>query len=152
MDVLKRPAQLLTPFMAEGRRDTLLTLAFHAAHRKVYDKIPQRGATADFVVNCVRSLLEQGCLGSRHALSVLLEAVRGAAGDELQGEFQSVIDELDHHCRKAAPGAAGHPIPVIETAAQALANYRQSLLDELSERYQVDNRFVRLRLLDMERS
>lgn len=41
---------------------------------------------------------------------------------------------------------------MIESAAQALGAYRQSLLDELSERYRVDKRFVRLRLLDMVRS
>jgi len=52
---------------------------------------------------------------------------------------------------QAARGAAGHPTPLIETAAQALYDYRQSLLHALSER-QVDTRFVRLRLLDMVRS
>jgi formylglycine-generating enzyme required for sulfatase activity/GTPase SAR1 family protein len=41
---------------------------------------------------------------------------------------------------------------VIATSAQALDGYRQSLLRELSQRYQVDVRFVRLRLLDMVRS
>ncbi|MEF8697897.1 MAG: hypothetical protein V5B33_01010 [Candidatus Accumulibacter sp. UW20] len=102
MDLLNRAAQSLTPYMAEERRDTWLTLAFHAEHRQVYDSIPQRGATADFVVVCVRSLLDRGCLGSRHALSVLLETVRGAAGDERQAEFQLLIDELDRSCRPAA--------------------------------------------------
>jgi formylglycine-generating enzyme required for sulfatase activity len=38
------------------------------------------------------------------------------------------------------------------TSLEALAGYRQSLLRELAERYQVDVRFVRLRLLDMLRS
>jgi len=56
MDILKRAAQLLTPYMAEEHRDTWLTLAFHAEHRQVYDTIPQRGATADFVVVCVRGV------------------------------------------------------------------------------------------------
>ncbi|MBL8425742.1 MAG: SUMF1/EgtB/PvdO family nonheme iron enzyme [Candidatus Accumulibacter phosphatis] len=52
---------------------------------------------------------------------------------------------------QAARSAAGHPTPLIETAAQALYDYRQSLLHALAER-QVDTRFVRLRLLDMMRS
>jgi len=54
--------------------------------------------------------------------------------------------------QQAARGAAGHPTPLIETAAQALDRYRQTLLRELSARPQVDTRFVRLRLLDMVRS
>jgi len=107
MDILKRAAQLLTPYMAEERRDTWLTLAFHAEHRQVYDTIPQRGATADFVVVCVRRLLDRGCLGSRHALSILLDTVRSAAGNERQAEFQSLIDQLDQPCRQAAVTSSG---------------------------------------------
>jgi hypothetical protein len=112
VDILKRAAQLLSPHMAEERRDTWLTLAFHAQHRKVYDTIPQRGATADFVVVCVRTLLDRGCLGSRHALALLLETVRSAAGDERQGEFQALIDALDQRCDNttATPSSAALPV------------------------------------------
>lgn len=111
MDILKRAAQLLTPYMAEERRDTWLTLAFHAEHRQVYDTIPQRGATADFVVVCVRRLLDRGCLGSRHALSILLDTVRSAAGNERQAEFQSLIDQLDDPCRRAAATPSSAALP-----------------------------------------
>ena len=110
MHIFKRAAQLRTPDLAEERRDTWLTLAFHADHRQVYDAIPKRGATADFVVGRVRSP-DRGCLGSRHALSVLREAVRGAAGDERQAEFQSLIDELDAPCRRAAATASSAALP-----------------------------------------
>ncbi|MEF8733914.1 MAG: hypothetical protein V5B40_18965 [Candidatus Accumulibacter meliphilus] len=54
MNIIDRAVDLLRPFMGEDRRDTWLTLAFHAEHRDVYDDIPRRGATKDFVVACVR--------------------------------------------------------------------------------------------------
>jgi hypothetical protein len=95
MNIIERAADLLRLFMAEERRDTWLTLAFHAGHRDVYDAIPQRGATRDFVVACVRSLLERGCLGSRHALSILPDVVRAEAGVEKQPAFHALNGELD---------------------------------------------------------
>lgn len=112
MDIFKLAAQLLTPHMAEERRDTWLTLAFSGERRKVYDSIPQRGATADFVVTCVRTLLDRGCLGSRHALALLLETVRGAAGDERQAEFQALIDALDQRCGQATAMSSNAASPV----------------------------------------
>lgn len=42
--------------------------------------------------------------------------------------------------------------PTAEGAPPALTAYRQSLLRDLSQRYQIDTRFVRLKLLDMVRS
>jgi hypothetical protein len=101
MDILQRATQLLRPFMSEERRDTWLSLAFHAQYRSIYDAIPQAGATADFTVRCVRTLLDRGCLGPRHALSLLLEVVRNEAGAETQAQFQSLIDELDPSCSEA---------------------------------------------------
>ena len=145
MDILQRATQLLAPFMGEDRRDTWLTLAFHE-HRGVYDAIQKTGATADFTVLCVSRLLDRGCLGSRHALSLLLDVVRSEAGDDKQGAFQALIDELDRRC--VASG-------VVSESAQpedALTGYRRSLLHDLAQRYQIDTRFVRLRLLDMVRS
>ena len=100
MDILQRATQLLAPFMGEERRDTWLTLAFHE-HRSVYDAIQKTGATADFTVRCVSRLLDRGCLGSRHALSVLLDVVRSQAGDDKQEAFQALIDELDRRCSAA---------------------------------------------------
>ena len=98
MDILQRATQLLRHFMGEDHRDAWLTRAFHGEHRGIYDGIPQNGATSVFTVRCVRHLLERGCVGSRHALSLLLETVRGAAGSELQEHFQTLIDELDRQC------------------------------------------------------
>ena len=105
MDILQRATQLLQPFMGEDRRDTWLTVAFHE-HRGIYDAIRQNGATADFTVRCVSQLLDRGCLGSRHALSVLLDVVRSQAGDDKQEAFQALIEELDRKCiaaRRSAP-------------------------------------------------
>ena len=109
MNRIERAADLLTPFMGEERRDTWLTLAFFAEHRDVYDAIPQRGATRDFVVACVRRLLDRGRAGSRHALSLLLEAVRSEAGEERQPAFQALIEELDRPCLAGADLAAAPP-------------------------------------------
>ena len=106
MDIIERAADLLSPFMGEDRRDTWLTLAFHAEHRQVYDAISQRGATKDFVVRCVRGLLEHGALGSRHALSLLLENVRAEAGADKQAAFGELIEELDQRCLAVAEQAA----------------------------------------------
>lgn len=92
MDLLARAAQLLRPHMDEARRDTWLVSAFHAEYRGVYDAISQRGATRDFVIACVRDLLNRGCLGTRHALSRLLAVVMEEAGDEQRGEFQALME------------------------------------------------------------
>ncbi|MBL8425746.1 MAG: SUMF1/EgtB/PvdO family nonheme iron enzyme [Candidatus Accumulibacter phosphatis] len=115
MTIIEQAADLLRPFMGEDRRDTWLTLAFHAEHPDVYHAIPQRGATRDFVVACVRRLLEHGRVGSRHALSLLLEAVCSAAGDERQPAFRALIEELDARCPggtdlAAAPVSASAPV------------------------------------------
>jgi formylglycine-generating enzyme required for sulfatase activity len=106
MDILERASNLLRPFMAEERRDTWLTLAFHGEHHAVYDSIKQGGATADLAVRCVRTLLDRGTLGQRHALSHLLEVVRKEAGDEKQAEFQDLIATLDARCVSGVPDAA----------------------------------------------
>jgi hypothetical protein len=98
MDTLQRATQLLRPFMEEARRGTWLTLAFHGQHRALYDAIPVAGATTDFTVRCVRLLLDRGCLGPRHALSLLLEVVRVEAGEDHHDGFRTLIDELDHPC------------------------------------------------------
>ncbi|MCB1918206.1 MAG: CHAT domain-containing protein [Rhodocyclaceae bacterium] len=111
MDVLQRATQLLRPFMNEERRDTWLMLAFRSEHPDIYDAIPRSGATADFTVRCVSRLLDRGCLVSRHALSVLLEVVRSAAGDDRQEAFQTLIKELDAKC-------TGTVSPTIRRAAQ----------------------------------
>lgn len=102
MDLLQQATQLLLPMMDEERRDRWLSLAFAAANRDIYDSIRQHGATSDFTVRCVRRLLERGCVGSRHALSLLLEVVRAGAGDERQGDFQRLIDALDSQCGAVA--------------------------------------------------
>lgn len=106
MTILKRATALLQPFMDEARRATWLALAFHGEHRDIHDAIPQSGAPADFTVRCVRLLLDRGCVGSRHALALLLEVVRAEAGDEQQGAFQALIEERDMECRQAFAGDA----------------------------------------------
>jgi hypothetical protein len=107
MNLLQRATRLLTPFMDEERRDTWLADAFWSEHRGVYDAISRSGATADFTVRCVRFLLDRGCLGSRHALSVLLDVVRSDVGDEQQTAFQTLIDELDRTCVAGANPGSG---------------------------------------------
>ena len=76
-------------------------------------------------------------------LQVQHRPVRQTHVDE---DLRSVIDALAEQTGVPCTGA-GRPL----SSRLALANYRQSLLHELSER-QVDTRFVRLRLLDMVRS
>lgn len=98
MDILPEARQLLQPLMDRERRNTWLTLTFRGEHRAIYDAIDQHGATTDFTVRCVSALLNRGCVGGRHALSLLLETVRGDAGDQLRDSFQSLIDELDSQC------------------------------------------------------
>ena len=105
-DFLPRAARLLQPHLGEERRAALLALAFHGSKRAILDGISQRGSSSDFTVRCVSQLLDRGCVGARHALSLLLEVVRGEAGDELQASFRTLIDELDHRCT-AVPTAGG---------------------------------------------
>jgi formylglycine-generating enzyme required for sulfatase activity len=93
--LLARATQLLLPLMGEDRRDTWLTLAFHADHHEIYAAIPQAGAPADFTVACVRQLLDRGAVGERHALSLLLDVVRPHADDRNQAELGELIRELD---------------------------------------------------------
>jgi formylglycine-generating enzyme required for sulfatase activity len=118
MALLDRATELLLPLMSEDRRDTWLSLAFHDHHRGLYDAIPQHGATADFTVRCVRQLLDRGCLGGRHALSLLLEVVRSDAGDEQQQAFQALIDALDRRCTGSDPPdpRPANPLPTQEGA------------------------------------
>jgi hypothetical protein len=127
MDILQRATQLLRPFMPEERRNTWLTLAFHAEQRDVYDAIPQSGATADFTVRCVSRLLDRGCLGSRHALSVLLDVVRSEAGEDRQEAFRALIEELDHKCagiRAGAGASAPAAVPAVPGRDLVYISYR----------------------------
>lgn len=123
MDILQRATQLLRPLMDQERRDTWLTLAFHDEHRDIYDAIRQDGATTDFTVRCVRTLHGRGCVGSRHALSLLLEVAGSEAGDDRQAAFRALIDELDRQCatRPAGVADAGKAAPPSPFAAQAAA-------------------------------
>ena len=105
-DFLPRAARLLQPHLGEEHRAALLALAFHGSKREILDGISQRGSSSDFTVRCVSQLLDRGCVGARHALSLLLEVVRADGGDELQASFQTLIDELDHRCA-AVPTAGG---------------------------------------------
>ncbi|EXI66627.1 MAG: Serine/threonine-protein kinase pkn1 [Candidatus Accumulibacter adjunctus] len=98
MTPLERATRLLQPQMGSERRDTLLTLAFHGELRPLYDAIDQAGASDAFTVACVRTLLERGCVGSRHALSLLLEVAQSRAGDEKRADFAELIAELDAGC------------------------------------------------------
>ncbi len=98
MTTLERATRLLLPQMGSERRDTLLTLAFHGELRPLYDAIDQAGASDAFTVACVRTLLERGCVGSRHALSRLLEVAQSHAGDEKRADFADLIGELDAGC------------------------------------------------------
>lgn len=102
MSLLARAVKLLQPHLGGAKRETWLTLAF-AEQRAIADAIDRTGAAADFTVRCVRYLLDRGCVGTRHALSLLLEVVSTGAVSEVQGNFRGLIDELDHRC--AAPGA-----------------------------------------------
>ncbi len=176
MDILQRATQLLRHFMGEDHRDAWLTLAFHGEHRGIYDGIPQNGATSVFTVRCVRHLLERGCVGSRHALSLLLETVRGAAGSELQEHFQTLIDELDRQCtiqsQRVAPATDELPEPlrvfrealmvrhetlqltektlqeILRHPPCTLEEYRLARIAEWSQpRHALDKRFTRLTLL-----
>ncbi|MBO3705217.1 MAG: SUMF1/EgtB/PvdO family nonheme iron enzyme [Candidatus Accumulibacter sp.] len=124
-DFLPRAARLLQPHLSEERRGARLALAFHGSNRAILDGISQSGSASDFSVCCVSQLLDRGCVGSRHALSLLLEAVRGEAGDELQESFQTLIDELDRRCiaipTAGAANAIGSPSPPSAGAAAAAA-------------------------------
>lgn len=129
MDILQRTTQLLQPFMGEDRRGTFLTLAFHQQYRDLYDAIPQNGPPAAFTVRCVSSLLDHGCVGSRHALSVLLDEVLRAAGESHHEEIRSLIDELDLKCAVALASARPSPeaVPVrppIETTQPGLVMFK----------------------------
>ena len=87
--VLERATRLLLPLLDEDRRGTWLTQAFYGQDKDdaLYHAIDQRGATDAFTTRCVRQLLERGLVGSRHALSLLLEVIREHASDERQADF-----------------------------------------------------------------
>ena len=98
MNKLESATRLLLPFMDEKSRNKWLTLAFSQEHPGIYYKIIQNGSTADFTTICVSELLKHGCVGSRHALSMLLDVVLGGMGDDLQESSRSLIAELDGRC------------------------------------------------------
>jgi formylglycine-generating enzyme required for sulfatase activity len=124
MNIIERAAELLSPYMSEDRRETCLTLAFYSEHRKIFNEIPRRGATRDFVVACVRSLLDHGRVGSRHALSLLLEVVCKEAGDDRKPLIRALIEELDGRCPAApsttvptSPSGSAPPSPPVSPPA-----------------------------------
>ena len=108
MQFLERATALLQPLLDEERRGRLLTLAFFESQRAIFDAIAQSGATDVFTVDCVRRLLALGCVGGRHALSLLLAvAADEYAGDaRRQAEFAALMRELDAQCRCSETGDA----------------------------------------------
>ena len=100
-NLLQRAVALLQPHMGTDQRDTWLTQAYYFDHRALYDAIDQQGAPADFTTRCVRTLLAAGGRGGRHALSLLLDVVRSAAGEERQEDFAALTAELDQRIAQA---------------------------------------------------
>jgi len=133
MNELHRAVKLLQPHMGAEVRDTWLTLAF-ADQRAIYDAIERSGAAAHFTVRCVRTLINRGCVGSRHALALLLAVVAEGAGSERQAEFRALIEELDATCeRRDVPPVAPAEQPARSTIlllAANPANTQRLALDE----------------------
>ena len=101
-DLISRARQILLPLVAtEAERDALLTEAFYL-HDPLLYRIDRRGAPYPFAVNCVKRLLDYGCLAEQeHSLARLLAIARSLYGVDKYTEIDDLIQITNAICEAA---------------------------------------------------
>ncbi|MFN0087065.1 MAG: TIR domain-containing protein, partial [Blastocatellia bacterium] len=91
-DLLPRARQILLPLVAtRNDREALLVEAFYV-HDPLLYAIDREGAPKTFLVNCLKTLLDHGCLpGGEHALARLLATAKTDCGADKHAEIDELI-------------------------------------------------------------
>lgn len=106
-DLLPRARQILLPLVATAdEREALLTEAFYL-HDPLLYAIDRNGAPKVFIVNCLKKLLDHGCLtDSEHSLARLLITARSDYGVDKHAEIDELITIANRICRSMPPDEA----------------------------------------------
>jgi formylglycine-generating enzyme required for sulfatase activity len=127
LDLLPRARQILLPLVATpDERDALLTEAFYL-HDPLLYRINRAGAAYPFAVNCLKTLLDYGCLAEReHSLARLLGITRTLSGVDKHAEIDELTQLANALCTAAQPARqpVATPPPAQPAAMQTLATPR----------------------------
>jgi formylglycine-generating enzyme required for sulfatase activity len=117
-DFFQRVTQVLLPHVETVEdRDILLTEAFFLADPRLYQQITRDGASRNFAVQCVKTLITFGCFPDKtHALTLLLGALRAYCGAQTQQEIDQLVQALDGVCADTMSVAAS-PLPPVPQPA-----------------------------------
>jgi formylglycine-generating enzyme required for sulfatase activity len=98
-DLLSRFRRMLSPFVATvADRDALLTEAFYLRNPLLYG-IEREGSPKDFVIRCIKKLLDYGCLSDgEHSLACLLLTVKPDCGVDKHAEIDELIELANGLC------------------------------------------------------
>jgi hypothetical protein len=152
-DFLPRTRQILLPLVATAdEREALLTEAFYL-HDPLLYRINRQGAAYPFAVNCIKTLLDYGCLAEcEHALARLLGVTRTLYGVDKHAEIDELTQLANALCAAAAaqparPSAALTP-PVEPAAVQTIATPREQRQPTVFLSYAYTDRAFAERLQD----
>jgi formylglycine-generating enzyme required for sulfatase activity len=103
-DLFPRARQILLPLVAtQVEREALLTEAFYLLDPLLYG-ISRKGSPKVFAVNCLKKLLDYGCLSKgEHSLARLLLTARYDYGAEKHAEIDALISIANALCQSAVP-------------------------------------------------
>ncbi len=99
-DFITRVKTVLLPFVATvDDRESLLTEAFYLVDPRPYQQIKVEGAPGNFCVQCIRVLLDIGCLTEQeHGLAALLNTVRHNCGVDKHKELDALVTLANGLC------------------------------------------------------
>lgn len=111
-DCMRRATALLLPHMCTvEERDAWLAQAFYTTEQRLYHQIAREGKPIIFVTNCIKTLLDFGCLTSgQHALSLLLDVMRLVVGIDEQTAIDQLVADMNATCGEVPPPTTP-PIP-----------------------------------------
>lgn len=112
-DLFPRARQILLPLVAtQDEREALLTEAFYLLDPLLYG-ISRKGSPKVFAVNCLKKLLDYGCLSKgEHSLARLLLTARYDYGAEKHAEIDALISMANTLCQSAVPAPTPTAIAV----------------------------------------
>ncbi len=113
-DFITRLKPLILPFTSTVEdRDNLLTEAFYLADQRLYQQIKREGNPNGFCINCIKTLIDFGCMSDgTHALTPLLNTIRAQSGVDKQREIDQLAPLVNGLCDQSDAAAAPvSPVP-----------------------------------------
>jgi formylglycine-generating enzyme required for sulfatase activity len=114
-DLFPRARQILLPLVAtQDEREALLTEAFYLHDPLLYG-ISRKGSPKVFAVNCLKKLLDHGCLSKgEHSLARLMLIARYDYGVDKHAEIDALISMANALCQSEAhaPRPAAISVPL----------------------------------------